>query len=214
MSHGRRTAALTELIDVMPSLLELLDVDAATVTAQDDFPLEGMSFAPLLRDPDAFDGGPGRSGISGSAATWDGVDSRVAGVKDFALSVYPRCPNATVNQGSPFEDACIHAVDRTQFDVMGFSLRTARWRYTEWVHWDGAALRPRWDGTGADLQRGVYARELYSHEGEPADGSNYDDFEVVNEFQRVNVSTPATVAALARKLRQVAAERGSLRKLP
>ena len=87
-------------------------------------------------------------------------------------------------------------------------MRTARWRYTEWVHWDGAALRPLWDGAGSDLQRGVYARELYDHDAEPADGSNYDDFEVVNEFDRVNASNPATVAALARKLRLVAAERG------
>jgi arylsulfatase A-like enzyme len=198
-SHGRRTAALTELVDVMPSLLELLGVDAGGATAQDDFPLEGTSFAPLLREPDAFDGG--------RAGRTDGVDS-VAGVKDFALSVYPRCPNATVNAGSPFADQCIHSVDRTQFDVMGYSLRTARWRYTEWVFWDGALLRPRWDGTGADLQQGVYARELYDHEGEPADGSNFDDWEVVNDFARVNASTPTTVAALARKLRQVAAERG------
>ena len=216
-SHGRRTAALTELVDVMPSLLELLGVDAAASTAQDDFPLEGVSFAPLLREPGAFDGGGlgglggGRGGGGGGGRggrTFDGVDSGVAGVKDFALSVYPRCPNATVNGGDSFADGCIHNVDRTQFDVMGYSLRTARWRYTEWVRWDGGALRPRWDGTGADLERGVYARELYDHDGEPADGSNFDDFEVVNDFARVNASTPATVAALARKLRQVAAERG------
>eukprot|EP00660_Eupelagonema_oceanica_P010922 gene10922-24993_t len=35
-------------------------------------------------------------------------------------------------------------VPREQFDLVGYSVRTAAWRYTEWLHWDGARLHGDW----------------------------------------------------------------------
>ena len=86
----------------------------------------------------------------------DFVDSPTSGAKDFALSQYPR--------GSQ----------------MGYSLRTDRWRYTEWIESQ--------TGTAA-------ARELYDH------GSD-DPVETVNLAQRAEHSE--TVRRLSKQLRRSA----------
>ena len=51
------------------------------------------------------------------------------------------------------------------------SVRTASWRYTEWVTWDGSALRPVWDAQ-------VAAVELYDHRGEETYPTNFNEGEV------------------------------------
>lgn len=100
---GSRTEALTEFVDMYPSLCELAGLDLPSH-------LEGDSFVPLMEDP---------------AREW----------KPAALSQYPR--------------------GRT----MGYSLRTDRYRYTEWIHPDGEAA----------------ARELYDHDSDPAENTNLAD---------------------------------------
>ena len=40
-----------------------------------------------------------------------------------------------------------------------YTVRTARWRYTEWLRWDRENLRATWD-------EGAVARELYDHAGD------------------------------------------------
>ena len=47
-SHGQRTSAPTELVDVYPSLVDLAGVPPLT---GDTFPLEGRSIRPLLENP-------------------------------------------------------------------------------------------------------------------------------------------------------------------
>lgn len=81
---GQRTKALTELVDLYPTLAELASLP---VSEQ----LEGASFASLLEDANA----------QGEAA---------------AFSQFPRGGNA--DQGGK---------------TMGYSVRTDRWRYTEWI---------------------------------------------------------------------------------
>ena len=81
LNKGRKTAALTEFVDVYPSLCELCELDRSRG-------LEGSSFVPLLDDPNRL---------------W----------KRAAFSQYPReIPG--VGAG------------------MGYSIRTRRFRYTEW----------------------------------------------------------------------------------
>ena len=41
--------------------------------------------------------------------------------------------------------------------VMGYSVRTHEWRYSEWVTFDNKAGLPDWKAP-------LYGRELYSHE--------------------------------------------------
>ncbi|XP_037073754.1 iduronate 2-sulfatase-like [Pollicipes pollicipes] len=48
--------------------------------------------------------------------------------------------------------------------VMGFSARSARYRYTEWVRYDPATMRPLW--------RHLVADELYDHAVDPLEAAN------------------------------------------
>ena len=101
MKAGQRTSALSEFVDMYPSLCELCEIELPGH-------LEGKSFVPLLEDP-------GR--------TW----------KRAAFSQYPR-------RG-----------------VMGYTMRTNRFRYTEWQ----------------DRQTGeVKARELYDHSRDAQENVN------------------------------------------
>ena len=69
---------------------------------------------------------------------------------------------------------------------MGYSIRVEGWRYTEWVEWNGAELRPEW-------ARQV-GRELYDHHGD--DELDFDAFENVN----VANENPDVVAELSELL--------------
>ena len=49
--------------------------------------------------------------------------------------------------------------------VMGYSMRTPRYRYTEWVHFETAPhFKPKWDR--------VYGVELYDHQIDPEENHN------------------------------------------
>ena len=102
---GRKTEALTELVDVYPSLCDICGLERPDG-------LEGSSFLPLFKDPDRL---------------W----------KRAAFSQYPRdIPGAG--------------------DGMGYSMRTDRYRYTEWLV----------------KETGFRARELYDHQTDPEENSN------------------------------------------
>ena len=74
---------------------------------------------------------------------------------------------------------------------MGFSVRTASWRLTQWVRWDGEALAPDWGS--------VNATELYDHAcGAARCDNDFDAWENAN------------VAALPEHAPTVAALRGML----
>jgi arylsulfatase A-like enzyme len=109
---GQRTKALTEFVDIYPTLCEVCGLGRPVEQ------LEGTSFAPLLDDPNR---------------NW----------KKAAFSQYPR--------GSLKE--------RDKM-VMGYSMRTERFRYTEWKH-----LR----------SRKILARELYDHKRDPQENVNVID---------------------------------------
>ena len=98
---GRRTWALTEYVDIYPTLCEVCGL---AVPGH----LEGLSVVPLLKNPDL---------------PW----------KKAAFSQYPRGK------------------------IMGYSMRTDRFRYTEW--------RDRRSGR-------VMARELYDHQKDPQENVN------------------------------------------
>jgi len=99
--RGARTDALTEFVDIYPSLCELSGLDTPRHC-------EGTSFVPLIENP---------------ARSW----------KTAAFSQYPRGK------------------------VMGYSMRTERYRYTEWQ--DRKTKKP-------------LARELYDHVNDPAENAN------------------------------------------
>jgi iduronate 2-sulfatase len=52
--------------------------------------------------------------------------------------------------------------------VMGYSIRTDEWRYTEWVVFDRDTATPDWSVAAS------YGRELYSHTSSPVPDASFD----------------------------------------
>ena len=101
---GKKSAALTEFVDIYPTLCELAGLPLPAH-------LEGTSFAPLLDTPDR---------------KW----------KPAAFSQYPRGAG-----------------------VMGYAMRTDRYRYVEWQ----------------GKQGNIVATELYDHQNDPQENQNIAD---------------------------------------
>ena len=105
--------------------------------------------------------------------------ARVTELKPYALSTFPRC----AHQGMPVfgargtpggaDNSCLQ-VERTDFSHMGYTMRTDRYRYTEWVRWNGSTLSPVWSER--------VAGELYDHKGDDGPWTDPDRFENVNLF--------------------------------
>ena len=74
---------------------------------------------------------------------------------------------------------------------MGYSVRTAEWRLTVWVVWDGTRLAPIWSN--------VTATELYDHRGAAPYPTDFDASE--NENVAANASHAAVVDELSARLR-------------
>eukprot|EP01065_Artemidia_motanka_P017171 TRINITY_DN2070_c0_g1_i1.p1 TRINITY_DN2070_c0_g1~~TRINITY_DN2070_c0_g1_i1.p1 ORF type:complete len:438 (+),score=136.17 TRINITY_DN2070_c0_g1_i1:333-1646(+) len=105
--------------------------------------------------------------------------------KDAAFSQYPR---RVKDKAEPWKSNSIIHDDRTHFTHMGLSVRTAEWRYTEWLMWNQTALKPVWGD--------VYARELYDHRNE----SGYPtDF---NAGENANVAADPQFASVVADLSQ------------
>ncbi len=107
---GRKTDALTEFVDIYPTLCDLCGMPTPDN-------LEGYSYAPLLDDPEL---------------PW----------KTAAFSQYPR------NRDEP------------EKIVIGYSMRTRHYRYTEWTHIKSGEVR---------------ARELYDHSKDHGENVNVAD---------------------------------------
>jgi iduronate 2-sulfatase len=73
--------------------------------------------------------------------------------------------------------------EHPSFTITGYSLRTSRHRYTEWVVFDRKNFKPDW--------KYVIARELYDHQVDPEENMNIADRSVMSE----------TVRALSMQLR-------------
>jgi arylsulfatase A-like enzyme len=173
-THGVRSRALVEIVDLFPTALELMGIHSADYVA-DVAELEGTSFAPLLTSPG-----------TNSAQLATGV-----GWKNATFTQYPRCkstdngtPPNTASWNSPTDNPCTQ-VESDKFEAMGYSIRSDRWRYTLWVKWDGSALAPIWDQ--------VVGEELYDHQGD--DGRDTDAFENVNLLDDAHADVRAQMKA-------------------
>lgn len=135
-SHGARTTAMVEIVDLMPTTLDLLGI---AHTVPDLATLEGTSFLPLLLQPTI------------TPSLW----------KNATFTQYPRCTSKTNGDEPwdyPSDNACT-GVASDEFAAMGYSIRSDRWRYTLWLAWDGEQLdKESWDA--------VHGEELYDHLGD------------------------------------------------
>lgn len=108
--------------------------------------------------------------------------------KDAAFSQYPRCM-----KGNRLTHVLCTGHMPNQFWSMGYSIRTADWRYTEWRQWDRELLKGVWNSTG------LVAQELYNHTGHDADV--VDNFDFVQDNLVNNTKYEDVVKKLSERLR-------------
>lgn len=162
---GQGSKALIEFVDVYPTLCELAGLPLPSH-------LEGKSFAPLLTDP----------GQSWKEAAFSQFPSP-------ALREWAARPLSPAMRGSYFgpviaeveaqlakEHGGRYDAELFNNDLMGYSIRTDRYRYTAWLDRRSPTIEP-------------LAEELYDHQTDPK--------ETVNVAKR----NPSVVAELARQLR-------------
>jgi len=169
-TKGKRTSAIVEQIDMYPSLAELAGVPVSSKESVD-----GTSWAHLFEDPSSEH-------------------------KDAAFTQYPRCwPEDSHGPEAFTHMARCAGVDKADFAYMGYSIRTTRWRYTEWAKWNGQELKPNW----SDLA-GV---ELYDH----ADDPPHDSKVSFEQFENKNVADDFSdvVKQLSKQLHDFVANEGT-----
>mmetsp|Transcript_24362 Transcript_24362/g.87015 ORF Transcript_24362/g.87015 Transcript_24362/m.87015 type:complete len:508 (+) Transcript_24362:144-1667(+) len=154
-----KTHAILELVDVFPTLSNLAGLPPPPG-------VEGSDVSSLF-DESLFDSG----------AT--SLDTGGAG-KRAAYHQYPACSTPSFNSTR----AQCNEVPRAAFDFMAYSVRTADWRYTLWLPWDGSKLEPIWDGSKLEpiWEGGKFADELYDHASD--DSTSMDRFENANVASR------------------------------
>ena len=122
-SVGRKSRAVVELIDIYPTVLSALGVNA-------DSSLDGSSLLGMMTKP---------TNATGQNGT-------------YALSQFPRCVDPGAPPDGFWESNNCMLQDRSMFSHMGYSIRTRTWRFTEWYRWNGASLTPNWsDVVGTEL---------------------------------------------------------------
>jgi arylsulfatase A-like enzyme len=173
---GRRTSAIVEHVDLYPSIAELAGVPVDPLKES----VDGSSWAGLLDDP-----------------TGKGYN------KTAAYSQFPRCwpKNSTHSSADYGRMVRCFNVDKRNMSFMGYTVRTAEWRYTEYHRWDGQRLRPIWNGTTSESSADVATIpvELYDHRQDPPPDSktSFEEFENANEAG----AYPDVVQVLSAQLR-------------
>nr|CAI5843201.1 unnamed protein product [Callosobruchus analis] len=124
--------ALVELVDIFPTLVDLTQVaEALPLCSKHDNRhacTEGRSLAPYMAYKKM---------------------GKMARVKSAVFTQYPRPgiqPTLHPNSDKP---------RLKEIKIMGYSIRTNTFRYTEWVKFDPHSFQPNW--------KKVYAKELYNH---------------------------------------------------
>ena len=150
-------------VDLFPTFIDLAGLPSLPA----DQHIQGVSLRPILVAPPATG-----SGFRPYAF------SQFAKGLSFSSELQRRVPWGTCTKCNK------HAID-----YMGYSIRSDRWRLTEWVAWDGATLRPEWGNTTAEFAD----IELYDHAGDF--GADFD-----KATAKVNLAKESAYAAVVANL--------------
>ena len=155
-THGQHTDAIVELVDVFPTVSALAGLPLPSV--QPDEPaLDGQSLVPLF-----------------SQTSTQELN------KTYALSQYPRCP---VNISQMWADNWCIEIPASEFGWMGFSLRSAHYRYNAWFRWNRTSEAPVLTESPSNNSGGFY-NELFSYDQEQ-DFNALDLHEIAAENPRL-----------------------------
>ncbi|KAK3100525.1 hypothetical protein FSP39_021302 [Pinctada imbricata] len=183
--YNLRSDALAELVDIFPTLTDLAGVDTPPLcplqSNKVDFCTEGKSLAGVIVNMSAahslikMKDFATYKNMFHSGRTSVDFDN-FASTKTAAFSQYPR-PSVIPQIDS---DQC----KLQDIKIMGYTMRTDQYRYTEWVGFNASSLTSNWTQ--------VYGRELYFHLIDDREDRN-----VANEKRYANL-----VSTLSEKLRK------------
>nr|KAG5698854.1 hypothetical protein BaRGS_019706 [Batillaria attramentaria] len=133
---GRSTDALVEAVDIYPTLTKLAQLPVPNTCPENPFMVDFYSEGASLV--------PVLKHVIDPTMplTW----------KQAAFSQYRR----------PYTDPANR--NMTRHDIMGYTMRTDLYRYTEWIGFNSTSYQHDWDV--------LYARELYVHTSDPEEDNN------------------------------------------
>ena len=170
-SAGRRSAAMVELVDLYKTLSELGGIPLPTDNHGPTgglAPVQGKSVVPAMKGQEQKLTAGFPYAFSQFAKSGKSVETAFG----TCMSCYPKKGVAHCQQ------PCGSAAN-----YMGFSVRSADWRYTQWLVWNGTSGEPIWGATPA-------ASELYDHRNDS--GSSFD-----NDGENVNLAGSKDASAVA-----------------
>ncbi|XP_033631667.1 iduronate 2-sulfatase-like isoform X2 [Asterias rubens] len=147
VSKGLVNDALVELVDLFPTVVDLVDLPVPPLCSEGitlDTCVEGVSLSPLITDS-VKSPKNGRPGIG----TW----------KKAAFTQYPRPSD------NPRADSDQPAL--VNITIMGYSMINHTYHYTEWIGFNNVTCEGNWSD--------VHARELYVLLSDPLEDNNVAD---------------------------------------
>ena len=154
--YNGRTTELFDLVDLFPTLSALAGLPSP-------MDVDGMDLSNIVENGAVRD----KTNVRGGSACTNTDNS--GNTRNAAYHQFPACDVAT---GYKSPRSSCNYVKVTDFDFMGYSIRTKQWRYTAWYKWDGVKMVADWDGDFAD--------ELYDHGG--------DDSTDLGKWEQYNLS--------------------------
>ncbi|KAL4231270.1 hypothetical protein ACF0H5_008850 [Mactra antiquata] len=169
VTNHKRTPVLAELVDLFPTLAELAFINEPFTCPENstfDLCTEGSSLAPFIYKT-SFNAMFKMDNLSKSDFSkmvayfheheiFKNLANKNAFLKTAAFSQYPRPSDI------PMEDSdkpCLKNIS-----IMGYSMRTSKYRYTEWVNFNHTSFKMDWSK--------VHARELYDHNLDSEENNN------------------------------------------
>ncbi|KAL0272037.1 UNVERIFIED_CONTAM: hypothetical protein PYX00_005164 [Menopon gallinae] len=147
---------IVELVDIFPTVVDLAGLRGIPICPKNvtniSICTEGRSLLPLIMN-----------------TVLQKYKVHRAGRKNLALSQYPRpglFPTRHPNSDKP---------RLSEIKIMGYSIRTENYRYTEWIEWSPKQLQGNWSN--------IYNVELYDHSIDPNENLNLANRPGLEEIQ-------------------------------